>query len=461
MPILELRILPPLAVGRLGSSPHPLEAYDLVPDAQQPLGYRNICPRETLEVDEATGAIQRQYLPERIRFKDGEHIRPVAPFLEVFARTSEDVLEPLTLELLAQEGLAPADVKWSVDVGNIKAFRRTGDVNDRILASVRQFSDHEAHPLQGRCENFLPQRSLPLGSVRYIKPTTDYPEIRLRFTPAAGLVYGASTERHLSDHRTEHDCVLTPERILYDERKGRWRGYVENLGPTLTNPSQIYAGYDSDSKGGHVSWGYLDDECDGTVTVELTLAGGRHLRAHAHISAGPPTFAPDAVPIRTVSDELEQLLLGPERHGDVPLEEAEDILRRAFETVRLMNTRVMNGNTVDGRSNVASTMVRQDTNDFGRWYEPIMAPSIVDSLAVLALHERVFTALRSGAAPWFSEVLRRPEEIGDLSDKGRRKMPALMRGADGRALVLTRRQRETILEAARSALFQGPQAKGE
>jgi hypothetical protein len=79
----------------------------------------------------------------------------------------------------------------------------------------------------------------------------------------------------------------------------------------------------------------------------------------------------------------------------------------------------------------------------------------VDNFAVRALHERVFAALSSGSAPWFADVLRRPEEIGDLSDKGRRKMPAMMRGADGRMLALTRRQIDQVIKAATRALFQG------
>ena len=157
---------------------------------------------------------------------------------------------------------------------------------------------------------------------------------------------------------------------------------------------------------------------------------------------------------------LEQLLLGPEVTGPVRIEEAEEIIRRALETVRLMNTAVMNGNTFNSRTNVASTMVRQDTNDFERLYEPIMATSLVDNLALLALHNRVYAALSSGTAPWFAEVLRRPTEIGDLSDKTRRKMPALMRGADGRALTLTHRQINTILMAANSVLFQEPKSEG-
>lgn len=463
MAILDLRILPPIAIGRLGSSATPLEAYSLDISEKAPLDYRTICPQETLVVDPETGAITSSYTPPSIQFKDGDRIRPVAPFLEVFARTSEHELEPLTLALLAAEGLTPLDLKWDVRVGNTKVFRRTGAKADCIFANVENLRDHDVHLLSGECVNFLAGKVLPFGSVRYIRPTEEFPEIRLRFTPAAGKVYGARIVRRENDRepekRLKRDPVMAPERILYDAEKGTWLGYVEASGPTLTNPGQIYGGYDSVN--GHVSWGYLDDECDGTVTVTLTRKDGSELTAHAHISAGPPTFAPDTLPIRTVSDELEQILLGPEVHEkDVPMAAATDVIRRAFETVRLMNTAVMNGNTIDGRSNIASTMVRQDTGDYGRRFEPIMAASLVDTLAVLALHERAFVGLSAGAAPWFAAALRRPEEVGDLSAAGRRKMPAMMRGADGRALVLTRRQIDAVMKAASEAMFHGP-GKGE
>jgi hypothetical protein len=111
---------------------------------------------------------------------------------------------------------------------------------------------------------------------------------------------------------------------------------------------------------------------------------------------------------------------------------------------------------MQGRTNQTSTMVRQDTNDFGRYFEPIMAPAIVDNHAILALHQNVLTALRSGTGAWFVDALRRPEEVGDLSDVGRRKMPAMMRGADGRHLVLTRRQIDAVVMAAMGSLFSDP-----
>ena len=190
--------------------------------------------------------------------------------------------------------------------------------------------------------------------------------------------------------------------------------------------------------------------------MELACKRQTLLTAHAHITVGPPTFVPDALPIRTARDELVQIVLGPEIDQEITvgIDEALEIVRRALDTVRQLNTAVMNGNPTNGRLNIASTMVRQDSGDYGRQFAPIMASSLVDNLAVRALHNRIFAALSSGSAPWFAEALRRPEEIGDLSDKGRRKMPAMMRGADGRMLTLTRRQIHQVVRAATRALFQ-------
>jgi hypothetical protein len=450
MSIQEIRILPPLAISRLGSAPVPLANYDVVVRPEDPLGFRRIVPAPTLVVDRATGEVTGVETPAEVRFKDDAGaIHPVAPFLEVWARTSADHLEPLTVALLAEEGLTPADLRWTVQVGNIKAYRRTGDDDDKIDAQAGPFSDHAVQPLLGRCANFKPDKTLPLGSVQYLKPTPDFPEIRLRFTPAAGKVYGPAP-----------DANVPPGQDVYDAHKGHWPGYFDPSGnPTSTNPASIYAG-SADKDGNWVSFGYLDDECDGIVEVSLAV-GGRTLAAFARIGAGPPAFAPDSFPVRTVADELEQALLGPRVAApDVPSAEAEEIVRRAAETVRLMNTAVMNGNVVEGQIDVASTMVRQDTGDFGRRFEPIMAPSLVDNLAVLALHQSVFTALRSGTAPWFPDLLRRHDGIGDLSSVGRRKMPALMRGADGRYMALTRRQVDTVRKTASRNMFEvDPQGK--
>ncbi|HEV7808535.1 MAG TPA: hypothetical protein VGO80_22195 [Solirubrobacteraceae bacterium] len=437
--IVELRILPPLAIGRLGASDRPVDNYDAVVEPGSPLGYRRLVPAQTLEVDVPSGKITRAFVPDELTFSEDGMVRPVAPFLELWALTSDGRLEPVTTALLERSELRPSDVCWRAHVANHKIFRRTGKADDRIEADTGDFSDHGAQPLKGACANFVDGAHLPLGHVQYIDPNDEFPEVRLRFTPAAGYVYGSTTG--------EPDELI--HAVLYDSARGSWRGYKENastIDPKLTIPGQIYAGK---QKGVFwVSKGYLDDECDGLVYASLEV-GGKRLSAYARIGAGPPAYAPDSFPVRTVHDELEQALLGPDAEPDaVSIERAEEIVRRAFETIRLMNTEVMNGNTIDGRVDVASTMVRQDTNDTGRAFEPIMATSLVDMKAVEALHLSLLVALRSATAPWFSDVLRRHDEIGDLSDKGRRKMPALMRNADGRGLALTRRQVDIVRKLA-------------
>jgi hypothetical protein len=459
MAILGLRILPPLAIARFGSSPEPLEAFELEVDPKNPLDFRRIVPQRSFEINPSTGRVVRQYTPKHIRFRDGDKIRPVAPFLEVFARTSEHVLEPLTMALLKAEGLTSGSLRWTVHVGNLKVFRQTENPDDKVLARV-EIADHHSHELLGKCVNFREGKYISFGHVRFIEPTDEFPEVRLRFTPGRGLVYGASLERiNAQSGKPERDPIFDvhggEDRIVYDPERGSWRGFQANSRlPTLPNPSDIYESYLIDPNELGVSRGYLDDVCDGPVTVELQRSNAPALIARAWVSACMPVFAPDSQPIRTVADELEQLILGPEADdAEVSVEEAAEIIRRALETIRLMNTLVMNGNVIEGRTNVAHTLGTQDTNDHDRLYAPIMAASLVDNFAVRALHERVFGALLSGSAPWFADVLRQPEEVADLSDQGRRKMPPMLRGADSRALALTRRQISKIVKAATAGLF--------
>jgi hypothetical protein len=462
MKIIELRILPPIAIGRLGESETPLAAYNLELSKNKPLDYRTIVPEKTFTVDSKTGIIKASK-PSKVVFKNASSINdksgkvlPVAPFLEVFALTdkSPDQLVPLTLALLQEAGLTLKDISWDVEVGNMKLFRRTTDENDKIGTKVTEIKTHESIPLLAECKNFLPGKKLPLGTVQFIQPTAEYPEIRLRYTPAGGHVYGTSLKRATGPKTEEEDPVINSEDKIIYKKEGKWFGYSESgtSKPFYTNPAQLFAGYNL-SDGTRVSWGYLDDECDGHVKVTLHLSKTKVLSAKAHISAGPPAYAPDTLPIRVVSDELEQIFLSTDIDGTVDIEEAEDIIRRAFETIRVMNTNIMNGNSYEGKFNTASTMVRQNTNDFGRLYEPIMATSLVDNYALRVLHERVFNGLSSGASPWFADLLRRPDEIGDLSSSGLRKMPALMRGADGRSLTFTYRQINKIIKAAAQIMF--------
>lgn len=443
MEILEIRILPPFAVGRLGSSPSPMDNYRLViDDGRDPAcppgakvsdaaGPRLLLPAPTLVVDRATGQVTQRVTPARVRFRDDQgRVRPIAPFLELWARFDDGGdLVRLTAAQLRELGLAPSAVSWKVHVANHKAFRRTGKPADKIEAIAGPFSDHAAHPLLGECQNFKPGKQLPFGSFQYLQPTEEFPELRARFTPACGLVYGP----------TAGDPLCADDVYDAGEGRGTWKGYADpDADPRTTIPGQIYA---ADAAG--KSLGYLDDECDGLVEATLQTRRGA-LTCFARIAAGPPTFAPDSAPVRAMHDELLQAAEGPAIERAVTDDEVRDIVRRALETVRLMNTEVLN--RASRQRGVG--MARMDLLDVGRAAEPIMDPSVVDALAVRARHERVLLALESGTLAWFARVLREHTQVGDLSDEGRRRMPAMMRGADGRHLALSRRQVGIIRAAA-------------
>ena len=98
-------------------------------------------------------------------------------------------------------------------------------------------------------------------------------------------------------------------------------------------------------------------------------------------------------------------------------------------------------------------MPEEEAADTQRPIRPVMSPATVDTRAILALHEQVYAALQGRAAPWFLRLLRQPEEVADFTDRGRRKMPALMCGADNNYLALTWRQIDTIRKAGEEALF--------
>ena len=327
--------------GSPGSSRAPLENYELeIPDAVSP---RKIVPAMSLLVDE-DGNVSEKKSTDSVAFRDREGlIHPVAPFFELWAQMegSEEWV-PLSKCLLEANGLNPNAVRWKVSVGNHKIFRRTSDPNDRIDAVTDAFRSSPVPVQLGECQNFLDDERLPLGFVQYPRPSDEFPETRLRFTPAHGKVYGSAS--------IESDPFVV--KALYDPNKGHWNGYQEPYNPNndyegrrLTNPAQIFAGYDTPNPTDaqfHVGYGYVDDECDGVIEATLTV-GQKTLTAFARVAAGPPTFAPDGKPIRTVADELEQTLFGPEAtasHEEIGV--VRDIVRRALETVRLMNTGQMN-----------------------------------------------------------------------------------------------------------------------
>jgi hypothetical protein len=470
MTILQLRILPPLAFGRLGSG-EPMDNYS-VDDAENPLDWRVLTPQETFRVDEDTGELLGPFMPDKVEFMKDGRIRPVAPFLEVFALTESGKLEPLTLQLLEDHQIDETAISWRAVVANRKVERRTGKEADRVCAEIDWFKDHGAHQLRGKCDNFVqPEENfIDFGTVRYIKPTTKFPEIRLRFTPAKGLIYGTSQEG-----AKDRGGPIDKSRAIYRHDAG-WKGFREDTPNhpikeefhNETVPPSLYAIEPPAptwlNNNVAISRGYLDDACDGLVEVALKLADGKTLSATARICASPPTVVPDAMFVRTLADDLDQVINGPVL-GEEPSEKtrwrAEDIVRRAYETVRFMNVAVMNGNNFKGRSSLLlDSMPEEEAAGTQRAIRPVMPAATVDTFTIMALHAQVYAALAGGAAPWFESLLRLPHEVADLTDRGRRKMPALMCGADNQYLALTYRQIDIIRKASQRSIFE-PIKRGE
>lgn len=436
--IKELLILPPLAVARFGSSPDPMDNYEVV--VTDAIGFRQLVPAPTLVMNPETGAIQNETTSGAVKFRDDQkRVRPVAPFLEVWARFSDDGdFEPLTLKHLTDLGLAPSQVEWKVTAGNFKASRRTGKTEDRVQADTGVFGDHQEHDLRGTAENFKAGKSIKFGTVRYIRPTDAFPEIRLRFTPSGGRVYGP----------TPNDPLTVDD--VYDGQKGGWDDHFDGdpQAPFYTFPAGTYQGKQHPQTQRYISDGYFDDSCDGIVEVRLTF-NNRTLNAFGRICSGVPDFAPDSFHVRTLGDDIEQVLLGPNVAGPIEREQVTDIIRRAMETVRLMNTSAMNADqAIGGVDTNATNQAYHEFTEFERALEPVFGQGNAPYYRILQLHERLVQSWQQGFLPMSPTLIRSYDEAGDLSNEGRRKMPALMRGSDTLQLTLTRRQIETIRRAA-------------
>jgi hypothetical protein len=472
MTIMELRLLPPLAFARFGSASEPQDNFEIEENPTS-LGFRRIIPADTLIVEtDGTVTIRRAADSSALTradlnkmFRDGANIRPVAPFFELWAITDEDEdkLVPLTVEQLEKHDFGLSAIAWRVHVENRKVFRRTGERDDIVTAETDWFSGHTRMSLRGKSPRFDRGKEIEFGFAQFIKPDESDPicsRIQLRFTPGPGKIYGPTGMPPLP--------YVTP---IYDYQKGPWFAFSEsNPGklkpdwdvehferwPRQTLPSSLYAIAPPappwlNNNRAH-SLGYLDDACDGFIEVRC----GKTLRARARICVGPPGFVPDSRFIRTLADDLDQVVHGPEAK-DLDIREARtralDIVRRAYEAVRFMNVAVMNGNEVVGRSPTEfDTMPAEESFGTERPLRPVMSPASVDTAAIVALHQQVFAALSAGAVPWFLQLLRKPNEIGDLTDRGRRKMPALMSGADSFYLALTNRQIATIEKATQAGL---------
>ena len=311
-------------------------------------------------------------------------------------------------------------LQWRVQVGNWKAYRRTGNEGDRVNAGTDWFDDHVIRQLNGAADNFLAEKTIPFGHVIYPEPTTDFPGVRLRFTPSFGKVYGFEVQGDLVDEA----------RVVYDKDRGMWHRFGSP--GVSTHPSG------STSPGGIERPGFFDDTCDGIVEARLTVGTASFL-AYARISSGPPDFAPDSLPVRTLFDDFEQLVEGPAVTGQPSKREVADYLRRALETIRLVHVPTLN----------VAGMSGHDVG-FGRENAPIYDPAIwgsLDTARVRMIHTQNLLLFLNNVNRGIATRLRHYDAVGNLEDNGRQSMPAMMRGGDGRHVALTTRQVNKIAAA--------------
>jgi hypothetical protein len=321
-----------------------------------------VVPAWSLEVM-ADGSVE-PILPDTVIFRDGDLIRPICPFIEVWARIgdpsrppSEWRDTPLTPSLIEAEGATLADLRFSVTARNLKAARRADDARlafgtfpDLELRADR----HERRAVDGTSPPgatppMIPaNRSIPLGSIQVMRSrpqpapgsveweeSVNVETIRLRFTPARGRFYGPPQAAVRTD--ASDIPAVTAANAFLDPAAG-WFGSSGNVNGFVSPADTI----DETDRGSGVSLGGVDDTCELRIDVRLpNPAGGVH-RTHANIFVAPPDFAPDRRPFLSVADELnDRVGNATERNAAMNEDELSvwvaDLFERVYEHVSLMN----------------------------------------------------------------------------------------------------------------------------
>jgi hypothetical protein len=375
MRLLELFFLPPMAIGRIGSSPTPLDSFRWSESASPHAQADTIIePAISLKVS-ADGSVA-PYLPTTIIFKDEDGaVRPVAPFFELWAKlqhpqTGKPYDVPVTLALMHELKCRLHDIQYEITAANRKAARRADYAPCGFVArEVVSGNDYAARPLLGVSPHtsgqealVVPDKPIPLGHFQVIRPVhgkirvregepeVDRSILRVRFTPPRGIVYGppeatsapapqvqpGQFEAPSAEYGRIHEIVAPQNRII--SGKTPWSTYIM-LNGKFEDP-QPQDGYDGANVGNHRSWGCVDDVSDAVLVATLGLEG-RCYRAFARVFSSPPDFAPDRRPVFSIADDIADRELKPLTVTAVTLKDAiEDVLdlfKRAFETASLFN----------------------------------------------------------------------------------------------------------------------------
>jgi len=363
--IQAIFVTPGLAFARLGGSSTPQCAYDWV-DTRAPRvdGETTIAPAWTLAV-QPDGSLQ-PFMPDSIAFRDGDLIRPVAPFYEVWARIGEPASAPaalrdvpLTPTLLQANGLALVALQMKVTARNLKAARRAGNLQlafGTFPPLLLNANDTSRVPILGVSPATAPTamipagRNIPLGSVQFLRsrpqPTNEawssavnVETIRFRYTPGTGVFYGPPEAARAVPQNGRAAPAVRLENAFLDPNAG-WRGTSTSR---LVEPGDTYDVINQREAPDGPSLGVVDDTCE--VHFEVSLQRGAALPAlttKAVAFVGPPDFAPDRRPFLSTADELN------DRDGDASARNAAvddtdldrwvaDLFQRVYETVSLFN----------------------------------------------------------------------------------------------------------------------------
>lgn len=365
MPIQSIFITPGFAVARLGSATAPVDNYQWA-DAEEPRydGETTVVPTWSLVV-QPDGSVT-PHLPDSITFRDGDSIRPVAPFFEVWARVGTAGSDPgtwsdrpLTPQLLADEGRTDSDLQLSIVASNRKAARRTGNPNvafGTAVPVVVRGDDHARKTLDGvspvgAATAMIPQgHSIPLGSVQLMRSLpqpagqpwsdiVDIETIRFRYWPAAGEFYGPP-EAAVAMPANGRPEPAVPAQNAFLNAAGGW--YDVGTIPGIVSPGDTYDVINQNGGQTGPSLGVVDDTCEVHFEARLNRAGLPSLRARAVAFVAPPDFAPDRRPFLSVADELNDRSWDwADRNANLSDEDLDiwiqDFFERVYETVSLLN----------------------------------------------------------------------------------------------------------------------------
>jgi hypothetical protein len=380
--ICDIFIDPPVAIARLGGSSSPQDAFTWGDELAPRTGEKtSVVPAWTLDVQPDGSVLPR--MPETLTFRDGEVIRPVCPFFELWAWVGDPqqsvaqwTAVPLTPSLLQQNGMTTADVVATLELVNAKAARRRNNPDLRFGAfpALKLAADVLTPvPVRGVSppsaeRPMVPRgRSIPMGSLRFIRSvpqphpgstawdtTVNVEILRLRFTPPAGRFYGPP-EAALPRQEDGRSAAVPFENAFLDPGAGWFNR--PTLG--LDDPSDTYDTVnDAELRG--ASLGVVDDTSDGRLSISLQLSNGKIMTAHATLLVGPPDFVPDRRPFLSLADEINDRMSDGSRSESLDAEATsawvEDLFERISETVSLMNVDFW-------RRQHAKTLTAEETGD--------------------------------------------------------------------------------------------------